>query len=299
MLDGVYARVPVFVAVAEHRSFSAAARSLGISPSAASQAVASIERGLGVSLFARTSRSVRLTSEGERLLAVVQPSLEAMLDAMTELRTNRDEPCGTLRLNVVRIACRIGLPPVLAELTRRHPRLRVQITVDNRPIDIVGGGFDAGVRVKEAVRSEMVRTRLTGPIRMVVVGSKAYLRHHGRPMHPRDLARHTCIGWSFTGSGARRWPFRDERGGFEIGVQGPIVADDADLLATCAEQDLGLVYVAEPEVRRQLESGRLVSVLDDYTPAVEGLFLYHPSTASRVANVRALLQCARAVARNA
>lgn len=291
MPHGLLRHVPVFVAVAEQRSFTAGARLLGISASAASQAVARMERAIGTALFVRTSRNVRLTPAGDRLLSVASESISAMAGALEVLEAGRHEPTGVLRLNVVRTACEVGLPPVLAELARRHPAIRTEVVVENRPIDIVGEGFDAGVRLKQSVRADMVRVRLSGPLRIVVVGSPAYLRSHGRPRHPRDLIRHACLGWRSASGVERRWAFREG----EVAAPGPVIADDAAMLIACAERDLGLAYVAEVEARRSIEAGRLETVLDAHAVVHDGLYLYFPRAAREMANMRALVSCVRAL----
>lgn len=290
------AQLPVFLAVAEHRSFTAAARSLRMSTSAVSQAVLKLEKELGVVLLVRTTRSVSMTDAGTRLVAEAAPGLRAVSEALASARTNRDVPTGTLRLNVPRIASRVGLPAVLREYARRYPEVRTEVVVDDRRIDLVEHGFDAGVRSRAAIQKDMIRVQLTPAIRFAVVGSKRYFAAHGRPKHPRDLVDHACLGWrSLRGESEYRWELVDRGKPLEVAVSGPVFSNDTELLVACAAHDLGLAFVVEAEADRDIAAGRLETVLDDYVTGSPGLFLYYPRAARSVPKLRAFADCARAV----
>jgi DNA-binding transcriptional LysR family regulator len=292
--NGALAQLPAFVAVAELRSFTAAARYLRLSTSAVSQAVVRLETELGVTLLNRTTRSVNVTEAGARLLAEAAPALRVASAALVNAKTERKGLSGSLRLNVPRIACRVGLPSLLAEYARRHPEVRVEVEVEDRQVDIVKEGFDAGVRARAAIHKDMIEVRLTPPIRFTVVGSKGYFTRHPKPRHPRDLVHHACLGWrSLAGGSEYRWEFSDKGRELEVAVQGPLLSNDTELLVACAEQDLGLAFVVESEARRSLEAGVLQAVLDDYAISVDGLFLYLPTSARGAPKLRALLECAR------
>src|SRR6185369_12717965 len=257
------AQLPIFVAVAELRSFTAAARRLGLSTSAASQAVVRLETELGVILLNRTTRSVNVTDAGARLLDEVAPALRVASAALANAKTERQGLSGSLRLNVPRIACRVGLPSLLAEYARRHPEVRVEVEVEDRQVDIVKEGFDAGIRAHASIHKDMIEVRLTPPVHFAVVGSKRYFARHPKPKHPRDLVHHACLGWrSLAGGSEYRWEFNDK--GRELEV-------------ACAERDLGLAFVVESEARRALEAGALETALDAYATSVDGLFLYFPT----------------------
>lgn len=289
---GALAQLPVFIAVAERRSFTGASRDLAMSPSAVSQSIARLEQELGMALFLRTTRSVELTDAGARLLAEAGPPLALATEALEAIKNVSDEPSGVLRLNVPRVACHFALPQVLSTLARRHPKVRVEVVVNNDLVDIVSAGFDAGVRLKQAVHDDMVRVRLSSPLRQVVVGSSEYLSRHGRPSHPRELAGHACLGWrSFTGSGVHKWTFVEGGREFEVQVRGPVFSNDAALLTSCAEQHLGLALVSEPEVQTELASRSLETVLDEYALELPGLFLYFPRHARGLPKIRALIAC--------
>ncbi len=291
-------RLSVFVSVAERRSFTAGAQAAGMSPSAASQAIARLEEDAGVKLFVRTTRSVSLTDAGVRLLAEAKPALELAYAALSAVTSHRDVPSGILKLNVPRIASRLGLPSVLTDYTQKHPEVRVDVVVDDRQVNLVRDGFDAGIRSREAIHKDMIRVRISAPARFVVVGSKRYFALHGRPQHPRELVNHICLGWrSLAGGGEYRWEFTEGVRDYEVVVSGPIVSNDTDLLIACALQGLGLAFVVEAEVERQIATGKLQTALLDYAIEVPGLFLYFPRDARHVPKVRAFAECARQATR--
>src|SRR5258706_8255130 len=180
-------------AVAMHRGFRAAAVELEISPSALSHAIASLEQRMGVRLFNRTTRSVALSEAGERFLTQVQPALRDIAAAMEAVNDFRDTPTGTLRLNTSEGAAMQLLAPMVLEYLRRYPDMRVDIVTEGRLVDIVAEGFDAGIRLAEAVPQDMIAIPCSPPARFVVVGAPDYLRRHKRPKTPADLAGHACI----------------------------------------------------------------------------------------------------------
>jgi DNA-binding transcriptional LysR family regulator len=289
-----FGQLRIFVAVAEARSFTRGAQALGMSPSAVSQAVAKLEGELGVALLVRTTRSVTTTDAGTRLLAEAGPALRAASTALASAKSTVAEPSGVLRLNVPRIACRMVLLPLLREFTKRHPNVRTEVVVDDHAIDIVKAGFDAGIRSEERIDKDMIQVRLTPKIRFAVIGSKRYFAQHGRPKHPRDLHRHACLNWrALDGGPEYRWEFSRRGRDLEIAVEGPIVSNDTELLAACAELDLGLAFVTEFEARSALAGGGLETVLGDYASEIAGLFLYFPRHARTLPRLRAFVACAR------
>jgi DNA-binding transcriptional LysR family regulator len=288
------AQLPIFMAVAELRSFTAAARRLRLSTSAASQAIARLETELGVTLLNRTTRSVNVTEAGARLLEEVAPALRAASAALVNAKTERQQLSGALRLNVPRIACRVGLPALLAEYARRHPQVRVEVEVEDRQVDIVRERFDAGIRARASIHKDMIEVRLTPPIRFAVVGSRRYFTRHSKPKHPRDLVHHACLGWRPLGGDSEyRWEFSEKGRDLEVAVRGPLISNDTELLVACAERHLGLAFVVESEARRELQAGTLETALDDYAIHVDGLFLYFPTSARCAPKLRALLECVR------
>jgi DNA-binding transcriptional LysR family regulator len=178
---------------------------------------------------------VNLTDAGLRLASEAGPALEVAAQALGATASKRREIGGVLRLNVPRLASRVALPPLIAAYTRDHPEMRIDAVVEDRNVDIVRDGFDAGVRLREAVEKDMVTTRISGPIRFVVAAAPSYLAKHGEPRHPRELVDHACIAWRSPTSGdIYRWEFESRGRAMEVGVTGPITSSDADLLVACA-----------------------------------------------------------------
>jgi DNA-binding transcriptional LysR family regulator len=285
-----------FIAVAQERGFSAAARKLGVSASAASQAVRALEERVGVSLLVRTTRSVNLTEAGQQLLGRVAPALAEARAALGELTQEQGGVRGTLRLTVGRVMAPLVVEPVLPALLAAHSELMVDVSVDDRLVDIVAEGFDAGVRLEEAIEPDLTAARLHAPFRFVVVGAPSYLARRGRPKQPKDLLRHDCVGFRFGDSGTRyRWEL--ERGGREetVSVSGRVVCNDSAMMVRLAAAGLGLAYLAEPEVAPYVARGELELVLEDYAPRVAGLFLYFPRGAERQPKLRAFIDTARRV----
>lgn len=284
-----------FVTVAEKRGFSSAARSLGVSASALSQAIRSLEARVGAALFVRTTRSVNLTEAGERLLARSGPSLREALAAIEEVNTGSDGVSGRLRLTVPRIAVPVVVEPVLPLLRERHPALCVEICVDDRSVDIVAEGYDAGIRLSESLERDMVAVRISPPFRFVVVGAPSYLQGRKRPRIPKDLLSHECIGYrSLTTGALYQWEFERRGREHRIAVRGALVCNDASLMVEAAVAGLGLAYVNEQASSAHVRAGRLEVVLGDYAPSVPGFFLFFPSRARAQGKLRAFIDVARA-----
>jgi DNA-binding transcriptional LysR family regulator len=289
-----FVQLQAFLAVARHKSFTSAARELGVSRSAVSQSVRQLEDQLRVPLVARTTRSVSLTEAGRRLLEGAAPPFGQLVAALHDAAARPGEVVGRIRLTVPRSALPFVITPVLPELRQRHPRIEVEVTVEDRFVDIVAEGYDAGVRLTEAIERDMVQVRLTEPFRFVIVGAPAYLKEHGTPERPEDLLRHECITFRSATTGALyAWELERGRRSWRVPVRGSIVASDSDLITTFAEQGLGLGYAFEPRVRDALRSGRLVRVLEAYAPTVPGYFLYYPSGAQRSPALKLFVEAAK------
>lgn len=298
MTTGQLQGLETFVVVAQERGFSAAARKLGVSASAASQAVRALEERVGVSLLVRTTRSVNLTEAGRQLLTRVAPALAEARAALGELNHVAGSVRGTLRLTVGRIMCPLVVEPVLPALLAEHPALVVDVSVDDRFVDIVEEGFDAGVRLEEAIEPDLTAARLLAPFRFVVVGAPAYLARRGRPKAPLDLLDHECIGFRFSrGAALYRWEL--ERAGREetVAISGRLTCNDSSMMVRAAVAGLGLAYLAEPEAAPYVARGQLELVLEDYAPRVPGIFLYFPRGAERQPKLRAFIDTARRVLR--
>ena len=290
-------QLQVFLAVARLRSFSGAARELGVSTPAVSQAVRQLEEQLRVVLLTRTTRSVSLTDAGRRLVEGAGPALGQALAALTEVSAKPGEAVGRVRLSVPRVAVPYVIAPVVPTFRLRHPRVEVEVTVEDRFVDIVAEGYDAGVRLSEAIERDMVQVRLTGAFRFVVVGAPGYLARHGTPERPEDLLRHECITFRLPTAGALyAWELERGRRTWRVPVRGGVITNDNQLTMTLAEQGLGLAYVPEPRVTEQLREGRLQRVLESYAPTVPGFFLYFPSRAQRTPALRLFVDAARELA---
>jgi DNA-binding transcriptional LysR family regulator len=284
-----YADLADFVAVATHQSFRRAAVERGVSPSALSHAIRGLEERLGVRLVNRTTRSVSLTEAGQRLLARVRPAFVDIADAMEEVNSFRDKPVGTLKLNVPRSAAPLILAPAIGAFVAAYPGMRLEIATDDRLVDIVAAGFDAGIRFGERVAKDMIAVRITSNVRFAVVGAPAYFSERPRPETPHDLREHACIRYRFPGGALYRWEFEKDGKEVEVDVDGPVTLDDQELMVEAAIQRAGLAFVFEHRAESHLSAGRLVRVLDDWCPPFPGLFLYYPSRRQMPAGLRAFI----------
>ena len=277
-----FPQLQAFLAVAQSRSFSGAARQLGVSRSAVSQSVRQLEEELRVVLVARTTRSVSLTDAGRRLVESAGPALAQTRAALAEVSAKPGEVVGRVRLTVPRAAFQFVIEPVLPKFRERHPRIEVDLVFEDRRVDIVREGYDAGIRLSEYVERDMVSVRLTSSFRFVVVGAPEYLDKHGTPQRPEDLLHHECLTFrSDTTSALYAWELERGRRTWRVPVRGGVVTNDGLFCASWAEQGLGLSYVMEPLVTEQLRRGTLRRVLEPYAASVPGFFLYYPSRAQR------------------
>jgi DNA-binding transcriptional LysR family regulator len=292
-----FSQLDVFLTVARHRSFSAAGRELGVSRSAVSHTVRLLEQQLRVVLLARTTRSVSLTDAGKRLVESTGPLLGQVAAALAGISAGPGETVGRLRLSVPPMAVPFVLEPVLPAFRARHPRVEVEVVVEERFVDIVAEGYDAGVRLSEAIERDMIQVRLTDSFRFVVVGAPDYLARQGSPERPEDLLNHECMTFRSQTTGALyAWELERGRRNWRVPVRGGVVTSDARLMTSLAEQGVGLIYAFEPMVRDQLRKGSLCCVLERYAPTVPGFFLYFPSLARRSAPLRHFVEVAKELA---
>jgi DNA-binding transcriptional LysR family regulator len=290
-------QLQVFLAVARMRSFSRAARDSGVSRAAVSQAVRQLEDQLRVVLLNRTTRSVSLTDAGRRLLEEAGPGLGQALAALSNVSVQPGEAVGRVRLSAPRMAVPFVITPVLPTFRARHPRVEVDVVIEDRFVDIVAEGYDAGVRLTEAIERDMVQVRITDAFRFVVVGAPSYLERHGTPRKPEDLLGHECFTFRSQSTGALyAWELERGRRTWRVPVRGGVVTNDSQVMVSQAESGAGLMYAFEPEVREQLRTGRLKVVLEAYAPTVPGFFLYFPSRAQRSGPLRLFVDAARELA---
>jgi DNA-binding transcriptional LysR family regulator len=286
--------LPIIVCVARHRSFAAAAVELGMSPSAVSHAVRTVEDRLAAPLFARTTRSVSLTEAGARFLAGLEPALADIHQAIERLTAERGEVTGLLRINTLRVVLDMALIPILATLARQHPRLTVEINADQTLVDIVAQGFDAGIRLRRAIQQDMVTTRLTGSFKAILVASRDYLDARGTPKSIADLQQHNCIGLRLGESGAIfEWELIDRKKPVVVKTSGTALVTDTMQALSLALAGVGIAYVAEPLARRYLRERSLEWLLPQSATEYDGMFLYYPKRASLAPKLRAFIDVAK------
>jgi DNA-binding transcriptional LysR family regulator len=263
-----------------------------------SHAVRLVEDRLGVPLFVRTTRSVALTEAGSALVSVAQPALHEISEHLEHLRAAKGRVGGLLRLNVPSIALPLIVTPVVTEMARRFPDVRIEIFMDNAMSDVVSGGFDAGIRLGETIAKDMVAIRMTPSFKTVIVASPAYLGAHGRPESIADLSQHNCIAYRLIASGGLyRWELRDNGRDVAIDTAGSVIVNDAMYAHDLALAGVGLAYVFEPLVRADIAAGRLTPVLAKSAIEEPGLFLYHPLRAAMAPKLRAFIDTAKDVLR--
>jgi DNA-binding transcriptional LysR family regulator len=284
-LDGVEA----FLSVAQHRSFRRAAAELGVTPSAISQAVRTLEARVGAALFIRTTRSVGLTEAGERFLSRAKPAFEELVAASAVARDLGRRPAGLLRLTVPRAVLPILLEPLVASFCQAYPEVEVEIAASEDLVDIAAEGFDAGVRLGQFIAADMVAVRLTPPFGFVVVGSPDYLRNRKRPERIDDLRRHACLRLRRSNGSIAPWSFVNGNKTVEVIVAGPVIANDFPTLLGAAVEGVGLAQVPEPVAAGAMKAGKLVQVLEPFAPMLPGVFLYYPGRRQIMPKLRAFI----------
>jgi len=271
------ASLAAFAVVAEERSFTRAAARLDVSPSALSHAMRRLEEKIGAQLLARTTRSVSTTEAGERLLERINPAIEQLSAAMEDLGARVGRPSGHVRISAPAEAAHRIIAPKLAKFVAGHPGIVVEVLVEAAFTDIVARRLDAGVRLGESLAKDVVAVPISGPQRLVVIASPAYLRKHPAPKTPRDLRQHRCINQRLAAAGTLyKWEFERGREKMEVAVDGPLIFDDGAMVVDAVLAGVGLGYVMEERAMPFIRSGRLATVLDDWTPAFPGFYLYYP-----------------------
>lgn len=284
------------LAVARRSSFRGAALDLGMSTTALSSAIAKLEAHLGVRLFNRTTRSVSLTDAGRTFVEQVAPGLADIRGAMDAARSQQAKPSGMLRINTFATAAREILAPLVLEYLRRHTDVHVDVVTEGRLVDIVADGFDFGVRRADLVPTDMIAIPLGAPQRHAIVATPSYLKKHGRPRVPPDLLRHRCVRVRLPNGSLFRWELRKRGQTTLVDVTGAITLDEASLSRIAVLDGIGLGFFMETDVRDDIEAGRLVRVLEDWTPELAPLCLYYPGRRNASAAHSAFVALAREVA---
>ena len=267
-----------FLTVAREKSFTRGAALLGVSPSALSHTMRKLEERLGVRLLNRTTRNISPTEAGERLLRTIGPHFDEINSELESLSELRDKPAGTVRITTGDHAAVTILWPTLRRFLPDYPDIIVEVNVEQGFTDIVEGRFDAGIRLGEAVAKDMIAVPVSPQLRMVVVGSPTYLENRSAPRAPQDLAEHDCINYRFPGSGGiYAWEFEKRGRQIRVRVEGQLVFNTAEMVCKAVIDGFGLAYLPEDMTAEAVADGRLIRLLDDWTPPFPGYHLYYPS----------------------
>jgi DNA-binding transcriptional LysR family regulator len=282
-----------FLAVAEERSFTRAAKRLGVSQSALSHAIRGLEERIGVRLLTRTTRSVAPTEAGEQMIAHLGPALADIRGTLDLISGLRDRPAGRVRLLVPQFAQMRVVAPKLGQFARQYPDVVLDITTDNSRMDLVAAGFDAGIHYGEFIEKDMVAVRVSQDPRPAIVGSPDYFASRGKPESPRELPNHRCINFRHGSAGLYRWEFDRGDESLTVAVNGPLIVDNVEVLIRAAIDGVGLAFTAEDDVAAHLASGALERVLEDWCPPFPGFFLYYPSRRQQPPALAALIETLR------
>jgi DNA-binding transcriptional LysR family regulator len=292
----VVSHLPVVMAVARRKGFAAAAAELSMSPSAVSHAVKLVEDRLGVPLFARTTRSVALTDAGQQLLEAAGVAFSELQNAWDQLRSEQSGASGHLRINAPRNIGQWLLAPILEKMSVQYPNVIIEVHFDDGLSDVVGEGFDAGIRLGDMVAEDMVAVKIAEKFRVIVVASPGYLEKHGTPQTLADLAQHNCIQYRMTTAGnVYAWDLQDKGRDIRVETRGSIIVNDMTQALVFARQGLGLCYTFEPVVREDLRNGQLVEILTRFCIEETGQSLYFPKRASMAPKLRAFIDVARSI----
>jgi DNA-binding transcriptional LysR family regulator len=280
--------IAAFERVAHHASFTRAAAELGVSASALSQTLRTLEKRLGVRLLDRSTRHVGVTELGRRFLQQAEPGLASLAAAIDALNESRDRPAGLLRLNVSQTAAQIVVLPHLAAFIDAFPDVTVDLHCDNALVDLIAGGFDAGIRLGENLSDGVVALPLGGRQRLATVAAPSYLQGRKPPHKPEDLRLHRCLQARLP-SGTYRWEYTHKGREFDIETHGPVLSNDGDVLLGAARAGAGIACAMEVQVEDDLSAGRLVPLLKPWWPSFPGFCLYHPSRSNVPRKLRAFI----------
>lgn len=285
-----------FLAIARHHSFRAAAVELGVTPSALSHAMTALESRRGVRLLNRTTRSVTLTTAGEELRAAIEEPIATVSDAADNLNRFRDTPAGQVRINILEDAVALLIEPVMPVFAERYPEVEVELSVTNRMVDVIGAGFDAGVRYGGTVPEDMIAQRLSPDFPWVAAAAPAYLDRCGTPETPQDLRTHRCIRIRLGNGELYDWEFEKDGEEMSVAVPGPLTVDGSHAALAFGLGGLGVVYGAEPVLRPHLASGALRRILAEWSPIGSGFHVYYSGRRQVPTALRLLIDLIREIA---
>lgn len=279
-----------FAAIARERSFRAAARKRGVSPSSLSDSLRRLEERLGVRLLNRTTRSVTPTEAGERLLERLAPALGEVASALGQLDSFRDSPAGTLRLNVPTIAVKLFMSDFANRFLLRYPQITLEVIAEDSFIDVLAAGYDAGIRYDERLERDMIAVPI-GPRRQryITAASPGYVERRGLPQHPKELLEHDCIRHRFLSGAAVGWEFERGEERLVISPSGPLVANAIEMEVSAAIAGLGVIRTFEEALAPAIARGELVPLLEEWVTEFSGPFLYYPSRKHMPSALRAFV----------
>ncbi len=294
MTTGDFSDLVALIAVARERSSTRAVAQLGVSQSALSHTVRSLETRLGVQLLARTTRSVSPTEAGTRLLKTVAPLLDEIQREVATLSDGRNQPSGLIRITTAEHAANTVLWPRLQALLQDHPGIRVEIDVNYGMTDIVAQRFHAGVRIGDQVEKDMVAVRIGPDLRIAVVGSPDYFSRHPPPQSPQDLSRHQCVNLRLpTHDSHMIWEFEKDGVSLKAHVEGQWAFNMGSHVVRAAVAGWGLAYLPADMAKEEMACGKLISVLDDWCQPYPGYHLYYPKSRQAPPAFSLLVDCLR------
>lgn len=293
MRGAEFAELQAFIEVVDHGNFSRAATFLGLAPSTLSQTIRALEERLKVRLLQRTTRSVSLTEAGSHLLDRIRPAFEALNEAMESISDFRDAPMGTLRLSVSSIPAQMILAPLLKDFLALYPAIHLDIDVENANIDIVKGRYDAGIRYGRVIAQDMVMVQASPPSRIIAVAAPEYLSKHIAPKTPQELQNHDCIRFRIGNQQLLTWGFEKNMKKIEIAVSGSLIVNNIDLMLKAIRDGIGIGYMAEAYMSRDIAEGRLIPMLTDWSPTYDSWYLYYASRQHLSAPLKAFIQFLR------
>jgi DNA-binding transcriptional LysR family regulator len=282
-----------FIAIAEQRSFASAARVLGVSSSALSHSMRNLEARLEMRLFNRTTRSVSLTEAGEQLLNGVRPLMNDLANVVNEVTSTRISPSGSIRISASESSIRPLIRHVVPDFLVRYPNIHIEFVVDSKLQDIVGDGFDAGIRLFDDVPRDMIAIRFGSDIRFSAVASPGYLERHPAPQTPQDLKNHRCIRFRFSSGGLFRWDLKLGEQSASLDVEGQVTMDNINLMIEASMAGVGVAWVPEAQIEDQLRNGTLIHLLPQWSPSYSGLCLYYPANRHPPIALRLFAQAVR------
>ena len=289
--------LPVVLCVARRGGFGTAASELGMSPSSVSHAVKLVEERLGAPIFARTTRSVALTELGERFVSLAGAGLAELNTAWERAQSELTGASGLLRINAPRITLDWVLKPILAAMAEDYPDVTCEVFFEDGLADVVGDGFDAGIRLGRMVSDDMIGVRLAPAFRVILVASPGYVERYGVPGTLSEISSHACIQYRMTSAGnIYRWDLQDGNATVQLDTKGGVIVNDMLQALSLAEAGFGICYTFEPLAKAALETGRLVEVLPTAFIEEDGLTLYYPRRASQAPKLRAFIDTAKRLA---